>query len=93
MSPIARRRKRYAETFKKSSKHQNITGLSRFRVQEILNDDGSDCGRIPRTLECELLDDLVNSVAPGENVTLSGILAVSDSEEGTLLFISCLDPF
>ena len=47
----------------------------------MLSDDTSDCGRIPRTLDCELLDDLVDSVAPGENVTVSGTLHVLDSDE------------
>lgn len=40
-----------------------------------------DCGRIPRTLECELLDDLVDTVSPGENVIISGTLHVLESEE------------
>lgn len=55
------------------------------RIQELLSDDTSDCGRIPRTLDCELLDDLVDSVAPGENVTVSGTLHVLDSEESKRL--------
>lgn len=52
-----------------------------YRIQELLSDDTSDCGRIPRTLECELLDDLVETVSPGENIVVSGTLHVLDSEE------------
>jgi hypothetical protein len=33
-----------------------------------------DPGRIPRTIECELLQDLVDSVVPGDLVTVSGIV-------------------
>ena len=29
-----------------------------FRVQEIINDDHRESGRIPRTVDCELTDDL-----------------------------------
>lgn len=56
------------------------------RIQELLSEDTTDCGRIPRTLECELLDDLVDSVAPGENVIVSGTLHVLDSEESNYYY-------
>ena len=35
-------------------------------------------------MECELLDDLVDTVAPGENVVVSGTLHVLDSEESKI---------
>lgn len=57
------------------------------RIQELLNEDTTDCGRIPRTLECELLDDLVDTVAPGENIIVSGTLHVLDSEESNQFIV------
>ncbi|KAJ3083726.1 DNA replication licensing factor mcm8, partial [Quaeritorhiza haematococci] len=38
----------------------------RIRIQEKLADDQVDSGRIPRTVECEVTDDLVDAVAPGD---------------------------
>ena len=66
------------------------------RIQELLSDDTTDCGRIPRTLECELLDDLVDTISPGENVTVSGTLHVLDSEESkslNFIFIELIELF
>ena len=40
------------------------------RIQEI--DEGE--GRIPRSIECELVDSLVNTCVPGDVVTVSGVL-------------------
>ncbi|KAI8832045.1 MCM2/3/5 family-domain-containing protein [Chytridium lagenaria] len=37
----------------------------RIRIQEKLADDQFDSGRIPRTVECEMMDDLVDNVVPG----------------------------
>ena len=39
-------------------------------------------GRIPRTIECELTSDLVDSCVPGDMVTITGIVKASSSEEG-----------
>lgn len=33
-------------------------------------------GRTPRTLECELTEDLVNSCIPGDDITITGIIKV-----------------
>ena len=47
-----------------------ITETQRIRIQEI--DEGE--GRIPRSIECELVHELVNTCVPGDTVILSGIL-------------------
>ncbi|XP_053568665.1 DNA helicase MCM8 [Bombina bombina] len=39
-------------------------------------------GRIPRTVECELIDDLVDSCVPGDMVTITGIVKVSNTRDG-----------
>lgn len=52
------------------------------RVQELMSDDQREAGRIPRTIECELVQDLVDSCVPGDMVTVTGIVKVSSTEEG-----------
>ncbi|KND03322.1 uncharacterized protein SPPG_02368 [Spizellomyces punctatus DAOM BR117] len=56
----------------------------RIRLQEKLADNQIDSGRIPRTVECELTEDLVDLVVPGDVVCVSGIVKVlaSDEEKG-----------
>uniref|UniRef100_A0A8B9PKA5 DNA helicase MCM8 n=1 Tax=Apteryx owenii TaxID=8824 RepID=A0A8B9PKA5_APTOW len=52
------------------------------KVQELMADDQREAGRIPRTIECELVQDLVDSCVPGDMVTITGIVKVSSTEEG-----------
>lgn len=54
----------------------------RIRVQEKLADDQVDSGRVPRIVECELLQDLVDIVVPGDVVSVSGIVKVLATDEG-----------
>ncbi|KAG7465857.1 hypothetical protein MATL_G00158250 [Megalops atlanticus] len=51
------------------------------KIQELISDDQREAGRIPRTVECELTQDLVDSSVPGDTVTITGVVKVS-SEEG-----------
>lgn len=53
-----------------------------FRIQELMSDAQGEAGRIPRTIECELVHDLVDSCVPGDTVTITGIVKVSSAEEG-----------
>lgn len=39
-------------------------------------EDGRDAGRIPRTIECEVAEDLVNACVPGDVITVCGIVKV-----------------
>lgn len=41
-----------------------------------------DSGRIPRTVECEVTQDLVDLVAPGDVVAVTGIVKILSVEEG-----------
>uniref|UniRef100_A0A8B9J970 DNA helicase MCM8 n=1 Tax=Astyanax mexicanus TaxID=7994 RepID=A0A8B9J970_ASTMX len=50
------------------------------KVQELISDDQRESGRIPRTIECELTQDLVDSCVPGDMVTITGIIKVSNEE-------------
>ncbi|XP_006894297.1 PREDICTED: DNA helicase MCM8 isoform X3 [Elephantulus edwardii] len=53
------------------------------KIQELMSDDHREAGRIPRTIECELVHDLVDSCVPGDIVTVTGIVKVSNAEEGS----------
>ena len=51
------------------------------RIQEILLDPKDvDSGRIPRTIECELTEDLTGKCAPGDLVTVNGIVKALSAE-------------
>ncbi|KAI9100394.1 DNA replication licensing factor MCM8 [Phlyctochytrium arcticum] len=62
----------------------NSVDWQRIRIQEKLADNQVDSGRIPRTVECELTEDLVDLVVPGDVVCVSGVVKVlaSDEEKG-----------
>ncbi|XP_034350833.1 DNA helicase MCM8 isoform X1 [Arvicanthis niloticus] len=53
------------------------------KIQELMSDAQREAGRIPRTIECELVHDLVDSCVPGDTVTITGIVKVSNTEEGS----------
>jgi DNA helicase MCM8 len=56
----------------------------RIRLQEIIT-DYKDTGRIPRTIECELTEELVGSVVPGDIATVTGvakIMAIDQEQYG-----------
>uniref|UniRef100_A0A9J8CA36 DNA helicase n=1 Tax=Cyprinus carpio carpio TaxID=630221 RepID=A0A9J8CA36_CYPCA len=50
------------------------------KVQELMSGDQRESGRIPRTIECELTQDLVDSCVPGDKVTITGVIKVSNKE-------------
>uniref|UniRef100_A0A1B6LNA8 DNA helicase MCM8 n=1 Tax=Graphocephala atropunctata TaxID=36148 RepID=A0A1B6LNA8_9HEMI len=52
------------------------------RLQELVDDDQREGGRVPRTVEVELTEDLVDSCVPGDEVTITGIVKVRNTEEG-----------
>jgi DNA replicative helicase MCM subunit Mcm2 (Cdc46/Mcm family) len=51
----------------------------KIRLQE-LEGDLSDAGRIPRSVECELYCDLIDSTVPGDVVTVSGVLRALETD-------------
>eukprot|EP01103_Thecamoeba_quadrilineata_P010325 TRINITY_DN2192_c0_g2_i2.p1 TRINITY_DN2192_c0_g2~~TRINITY_DN2192_c0_g2_i2.p1 ORF type:complete len:637 (-),score=120.88 TRINITY_DN2192_c0_g2_i2:248-2158(-) len=53
----------------------------KIKVQEV-DDDSKGAGRIPRTVECELAEELVDSCVPGDVVALCGIVRAVNTEEG-----------
>ncbi|KAG5881754.1 hypothetical protein JTB14_029082 [Gonioctena quinquepunctata] len=48
------------------------------KVQELLGTEQCDNARIPRTLECEFMEDLVKTCIPGDDITVTGIIKVRD---------------
>ncbi|KAG5550000.1 hypothetical protein RHGRI_015086 [Rhododendron griersonianum] len=50
--------------------------LSLPRLQELLKSEHHEEGRVPRTVECELTEDLVDACIPGDVVTVTGIIRV-----------------
>nr|CAD7574505.1 unnamed protein product [Timema californicum] len=66
-----------------SSPYTQTVNWQSVRLQELVADDRREGGRIPRTIECELMEDLLNSCVPGDVVTITGIVKVRNSEETT----------
>uniref|UniRef100_A0A0E0L3J5 Probable DNA helicase MCM8 n=1 Tax=Oryza punctata TaxID=4537 RepID=A0A0E0L3J5_ORYPU len=46
------------------------------KIQELASGESHEEGRVPRTIECELTEDLVDCCIPGEIVTVTGIVKV-----------------
>ncbi len=58
-----------------------VVEWQRMKVQEIILDQKDvECGRIPRTIECELTEDLTGKVSPGDMITVNGILKALSTE-------------
>jgi DNA helicase MCM8 len=52
----------------------------KIKIQEIIGEDDSDLGRIPRTIEVELTNDLVDTCLPGDIVIIAGVLKAVKNE-------------
>ncbi|XP_068668987.1 probable DNA helicase MCM8 isoform X1 [Aristolochia californica] len=50
--------------------------FQKIRLQEQLSSENYEEGRVPRTVECELTEDLVDACIPGNVVTVTGIIKV-----------------
>uniref|UniRef100_A0A8C6X8P3 DNA helicase MCM8 n=1 Tax=Naja naja TaxID=35670 RepID=A0A8C6X8P3_NAJNA len=69
-------------TADRSSPYTVTVDWQSIKIQELMSDDHREAGRIPRTIECELVHDLVDSCVPGDVITVAGIVKVSNTEEG-----------
>ena len=56
------------------------TDWQKVRLQEIVTDESREDGRMPRTIECELTDDLVDKCIPGDEIAISGIVKVVSTD-------------
>ncbi len=63
----------------------------RIRLQEQLVDD-HDSGRVPRTCEVELTEDLVDKCVPGDIITVTGTVKVMniDADKGMVFVYEAL---
>ncbi|XP_044744963.1 DNA helicase MCM8-like [Coccinella septempunctata] len=59
-----------------SSPHTRTINCQTIKIQELIGNDQYENGRTPRTLECGLTEDLVNSCMPGDDITITGIIKV-----------------
>ncbi|KAK4272902.1 hypothetical protein QN277_021395 [Acacia crassicarpa] len=48
--------------------------FQKIRLQELLKPEDHEDGRVPRTVECELIQDLVDACIPGDVLTVTGII-------------------
>uniref|UniRef100_A0A8C5MX76 Cardiolipin synthase (CMP-forming) n=1 Tax=Leptobrachium leishanense TaxID=445787 RepID=A0A8C5MX76_9ANUR len=69
-------------TAKRSSPLTVTVDWQSIKIQELMSEDHREAGRIPRTVECELIQDLVDSCVPGDMVTVNGIVKVSNTRDG-----------
>ncbi|KAF0923851.1 hypothetical protein E2562_007710 [Oryza meyeriana var. granulata] len=53
-----------------------LMDFQKIRIQELASGESHEEGRVPRTIECELAEDLVDCCIPGETVTVTGIVKV-----------------
>ncbi|BES89408.1 DNA replication licensing factor [Nesidiocoris tenuis] len=65
-----------------SSPLTKTKNLQIIKVQESLGDGDSknDGGRVPRSVEVEFTEDLVDSCSPGDTVTITGIVKINNDE-------------
>ncbi|XP_043260243.1 DNA helicase MCM8-like [Colletes gigas] len=61
------------------SPHVKSVSFQMIKIQELLNDEQNNKGSMPRVLDVELIDDLVNTCMPGDDITLTGIIKGSNN--------------
>ena len=61
-----------------------ITMVTTIRLQEQVSDDRCEAGRIPRTIDCELTGDLVDSCVPGDVVTITAVVKATGSHDDSM---------
>ncbi|XP_065167269.1 DNA helicase MCM8-like isoform X2 [Atheta coriaria] len=64
-----------------SSKHTLSVSCQSLKLLELVGEETDDNARMPRTLECEVCNDLVGKCTSGDDVILTGILNVKNANE------------
>ena len=72
------------------SAHTETMDWQTIRLQEVSSDDRREAGRVPRSIECELLADLVDSCVPGDVVTVTAIVKATGSHDDGMCNIGWL---
>ncbi|GMI64656.1 minichromosome maintenance 8 [Hibiscus trionum] len=65
-----------SRTFKPIRSSAQAMDFQKIRLQELLKSEDHEEGRVPRTVECELTEELVDVCIPGDVVTVTGIIRV-----------------
>ncbi|PUZ65608.1 hypothetical protein GQ55_3G238400 [Panicum hallii var. hallii] len=65
-----------SRTFTPDRTSAKLMDFQKIRIQELASADDHEEGRVPRTIECELTEDLVDCCIPGEIITVTGIVKV-----------------
>ncbi|XP_052174144.1 probable DNA helicase MCM8 [Diospyros lotus] len=65
-----------SRTFNPDRSTARTIDFQKIRLQELLKPEHHEEGRVPRTVECELTEDLVDACIPGDVVTVTGIIRV-----------------
>ncbi|GMP50519.1 hypothetical protein CsSME_00017107 [Camellia sinensis var. sinensis] len=65
-----------SRTFNPVRSTARLIDFQKIRLQELLKSEHHEEGRVPRTVECELTEDLVDACIPGDVVTVTGIIRV-----------------
>ncbi|CAL4901187.1 unnamed protein product [Urochloa decumbens] len=65
-----------SRTFTPDRSKAELIDFQKIRIQELASADNHEEGRVPRTVECELTEDLVDCCIPGDIVTVTGIVKV-----------------
>lgn len=68
-----------SRAFKPDYASARAVDWQKLRLQE-LEADSADAGRVPRTLEVELCEDLVDACVPGDVVTVGGVVKAIEAE-------------
>ncbi|KAJ3649280.1 hypothetical protein Zmor_021032 [Zophobas morio] len=66
-----------------NSPYTRTISFQSIKIQELLGSDEFETGRVPRTLECEFTEDLVNSCVPGDDITITGVIKVRNCNESS----------
>ncbi|KAJ8686215.1 hypothetical protein QAD02_022009 [Eretmocerus hayati] len=54
------------------------------RIQEHFGEEQDDQGRIPRVMDVELFEDMVDTCTPGDDVTITGIVKMQGADNGKI---------
>ncbi|XP_061965165.1 probable DNA helicase MCM8 isoform X2 [Populus nigra] len=68
-----------SRTFNPIRSSARAIDFQKIRLQELLRSEDHEEGRVPRTVECELTEDLVDACIPGDVVTVTGIIKTFNS--------------
>ncbi|XP_063973083.1 DNA helicase MCM8-like [Diachasmimorpha longicaudata] len=65
------------------SPHVKTVPFLVIKLQEHFDDKQDEKGKMPRVVEVELIDDLVDSCMPGDDITIVGIVKIRGTDDGS----------